>query len=207
MDNSIFKSLTCGVTFKKQNLKRKQVKPGFQAEAKEEIKEVKIESDSEDEVHSFSKKPAAKKSKKMTPEYLYQKQLEDTSKIRKQHQINVKGSVATIKPIESFSELFQRFEIDEKLKENIKNFKYSTPTPVQMQILPIFLEKKALKVVAPTGSGNNLQTLICVVLESTESFILHYQEKPLRLLFLLCRIYWMKESHRQTTKIRFKQSS
>lgn len=151
MDNSIFKSLTCGVTFKKQNFKRKLVKPSLKEET---IETLKIESDSEDEVHSFSKKPAAKKLKKMTPEYLHQKQLEDTSKIRKQHQINVKGSVSTVKPIESFSELFQRYEIDDKLKENIKNFKYTAPTAVQMQILPLFLEKKALKVVAPTGSGN-----------------------------------------------------
>lgn len=150
MENSIFKSLTCGVTFKRQNIKRKSMKPIL----KQEIGEIKIESDSEDEVHSFSKKPVAKKPKKMTEEYLHQKQLEDTSKIRKQHQISVKGSVTTVKPIESFSELFQRYEIDEKLKENISNFKYTTPTPVQMQILPLFLEKKALKVVAPTGSGN-----------------------------------------------------
>lgn len=142
MDNSIFKSLTCGVKFKKQNQKRIQPK-------REKIEEFKI--DSEDEIIAIE--APAKKRKKLSHEYLRQKQLEDTSKIRKQHNINVKGSVEKIKPVETFDELFKRYAIDHKLLENINSFKYVEPTPVQMQILPLFLEEKALKVVAPTGSG------------------------------------------------------
>lgn len=143
MDNSIFKSLTCGVTFKKQNFKRELPKT-----VKSE--EIKIESDSEGEIVV---KPPQKKRKKLSEEYLRQKQIEDTNKLRKQHHINVKGSVEKVKPIESFAELFHRYPINQQLAQNIKSFKYSKPTPVQMQVLPLFLEEKAVKVVAPTGSG------------------------------------------------------
>ena len=143
MESSIFKSLTCGVKFKRQSLKRAPTK-------KEKIKEIKIDSDLDESV--APEKPE-KKRKKLSQGYLHQKQLEDTNRIRKQHSINVKGSVEKVKPIESFDELFQRYPLHQQLSENVKGFKYTEPTPVQMQILPLFLEQKALKVVAPTGSG------------------------------------------------------
>lgn len=145
MDNSIFKSLTCGVRFKKQTLKRNPPKV-------EKLEEIKIESGSEDDDEIVIEAPA-KKRKKVSAAHLHQKQLEETNKIRKLHQINVKGAVETIKPIESFEELFERYQLHPQLVENIKDFKYSKPTAVQMQVLPLFLEQKPLKVVAPTGSG------------------------------------------------------
>lgn len=147
LDNSIFKSLTCGVKFKKPKHKCEPMK-------KEKIEEIKI--DSEDDEEFMAVTAPAKKRKKLSKEFLNQKHLEDTNRIRKQHSINVKGSVEKIKPIESFDELFQRYALNQQLADNIKSFKYTEPTPVQMQILPIFLEKKALKVVAPTGSGKFL---------------------------------------------------
>jgi superfamily II DNA/RNA helicase len=143
MDNSIFKSLTRGVKFSKPKTKREAPK----IVVKEEIK---IESDSEEE---FAKLAPPKKKKKLSEAYLKHKELETTNKIRKQHNINVKGLVEKVKPIESFEELFRRYPLDAKLMENIRSYSYPQPTAVQMQVLPLFLEKKALKVVAPTGSG------------------------------------------------------
>lgn len=142
MDNSIFKSLTCGVKFKKQTLKRNPPKIAKIEVFKSEDSDVEIKSES-----------PAKKRKKLSQEYLRQKQLEDTNKLRKEHNINVKGAVEKIKPIETFDELFDRYPLKQQLVENIKEFKYTKPTAVQMQVLPLLLEKTALKVVAPTGSG------------------------------------------------------
>lgn len=147
MDNSIFKSLTRGVKFTKPKVKRA-------APMVVKKEEIKIESDSEED---FMKLAPPKKKKKLSEAYLKQKELEATNKIRKQNNINVKGSVEKVKPIESFDELFERFPLNQKLVENIRNFKYPQPTAVQMQVLPLFLEKKALKVVAPTGSGKILK--------------------------------------------------
>lgn len=140
MENSIFKSLTCGVTFKKP--KAKLEAPTFVK------KDEKIDFD--DEV--FVNQPP-KKRKKLTEAFLRQKEIEDTTKLRKQHHINVKGSVEKIKPVQTFFELFERYPMNQKLIDNIMSFKYSQPTAVQMQVLPIFLEGKAVKCVAPTGSG------------------------------------------------------
>lgn len=146
MDNSMFRSLTCGVKFNKKNLKRN---PPI---AKTKVEEIKIESDGEEQ----SREAPVTKRKKLSEAYLHSKNLEDTNKIRKQHQINVKGPVS-VKPIESFAELFKRYPLHPKVVENITNFKYENPTPVQMQVLPLMLEKKAVKVTAKTGSGMSLR--------------------------------------------------
>jgi hypothetical protein len=149
MDNSIFKSLTRGIKFSKPKAKKEAPKPVVK-------EEIKIESDSDEE---FTKLAPPKKKKKLSDAYLKHKELETTNKIRKQHNINVKGLVEKVKPIETFAELFQRYpNIDQKLKENIESYNYLKPTAVQMQVLPLFLEKKALKVVAPTGSGKFLNS-------------------------------------------------
>lgn len=142
MDNSIFRSLTCGVTFKKQNVKSRPPKVEIIKSESESDQDVKIES-------------PPKKKKKLSEEYLRTKKLEEINKICKQHSIIVKGVVDKIKPIETFDELFQRYPLHQQLVENIRNFKYSEPTAVQMQVLPLFLEQKALKVTAPTGSGED----------------------------------------------------
>lgn len=138
----MFKSLTCGVKFNKKNLKRNP------AIAKTKVEEIKIESDGEEQ----SREPPVSKRKKLSEAYLLSKNQEDTNKIRKQHQINVKGPVS-VKPVESFAELFKRYPLHPKVVENIRSFKYETPTPVQMQVLPLMLEKIAVKVTAKTGSG------------------------------------------------------
>ncbi|CRK95115.1 CLUMA_CG008593, isoform A [Clunio marinus] len=145
MDNSIFKSLTLGVTFKKRKLDKDPVK------AKIEV----FKEDSDPEIVDSSTS-IKKKRKKLSEEYLRCKNLEETNKLCKKHHINVKGCVEKVKPVESFQELFDRFPLNLQLVDNIKNFKYETPTPVQMQVLPLFLEGKSLKVVAPTGSGKTL---------------------------------------------------
>ena len=140
MENSIFKSLTRGVKFIKPKVKRETAK------LKEEVK---IE-DSDEEILEIS---PPKKKKKLSEAYLKMKESEASNKIRKQHRINVKGLIEKVKPVESFAELFNRYSINDTLKRNILNHNYSQPTAVQMQVLPVFLEKKSLKVVAPTGSG------------------------------------------------------
>lgn len=125
--------------FKKQQLKREQP----QIEKFEDV-------ESDDVIQT-----PEKKRKKRSPEYLQQKQIEETNKLRKKFKINVKGAVENVKPVETFKELFQRYRLYKQLVENIKSFNYRLPTPVQMQVLPLLLEQKAVKVVAPTGSGKS----------------------------------------------------
>ena len=132
----IFKSLTVGVKFDKKKIKRDLPK-----EIKEEENEVEIQ-------HSV-------KRKKLSSEYLKQKEQERINKIRKDNKINVKGDKEKERPLESFDELFSRFEIDETLKKNILSLNYKKPSAVQMQVVPLMLRKKQVKVCAQTGSGKN----------------------------------------------------
>ena len=44
------------------------------------------------------------------------------------------------KPVENFDELFDRYQIGKDLCENLKNCKYETPTPIQMQAMPLIFE-------------------------------------------------------------------
>ncbi|KAG5670267.1 hypothetical protein PVAND_000544 [Polypedilum vanderplanki] len=150
-----FKSLTVGVNFDRAKLKRQLPK-----EVKCETIEIKDENE----------KPL--KRKKYSEAYIKQKYQEKTNKLRKEYHINVKGPLEKEKPIESFNELFQNFKINEQLKQNILSLNYSKPTPVQMQVIPLFLKKTELKVSASTGSGKTfafLMPLIQNLLDEKES--------------------------------------
>lgn len=133
-----FKSLTFGVKFSKPLTKRSV--PAVQMEIKKEVEEDLI--------------PI--KRKKVSEEYKKCSENEVINKLRKQHCIKVKGIDEKEKPIESFDELFRRFEIHEQLIKNLVSLNYQQPTPVQMQCLPLFLKQMELKVTAPTGSGKSL---------------------------------------------------
>lgn len=129
----IFKTLTVGVSFDKNKIKRKP------------LKEVK-KSEPEDEI---AYEPETKKKS-------VECQNEKINSIRKQHHINVKGESQKEKPIESFAELFTKFSIDETLKANLAKFNYEKLTPVQMQVIPLILKKHQVKACAPTGSGKSV---------------------------------------------------
>ena len=133
----IFKSLTLGVKFTKNKIKRELPK-----EIKEEESDVEIQ-----EIN-----PKVKR-KKLSAEYIKQKENERVNKIRKETHINVKGDSEKETPIESFDELFSRFTIDETLKRNLLSLNYKKPSVVQMQVIPLMLRKKQVKVCAQTGSG------------------------------------------------------
>jgi superfamily II RNA helicase len=132
---NVFKSLTVGVKFNTKNIKSK-----LTVEIKKEP------SDEENEA-------PVKKQRKLSAEYLKHKDNEIVNSIRKENSINVKGDSDKEKPIESFDELFSRFSTDETLKKNVNSLKYNKLTPVQMQVLPLILKKRQVKVCAPTGSG------------------------------------------------------
>ncbi|CAG9797661.1 unnamed protein product [Chironomus riparius] len=143
----IFKSLTLGVKFTKNKSKRELPKEIKQEESDVEIQEIN---------------PKVKR-KKLSAEYVKQKENERVNKIRKENHINVKGDNEKETPIESFDELFSRFTIDETLKSNLLSLNYKKPSVVQMQVVPLMLRKKQVKVCAQTGSGKTLAFIIPLI--------------------------------------------
>lgn len=158
-DNSMFKSLTCGVVFDKSKLKRKpvEVKKAENCQTKLNSVNVDVPKTSGDE------KEPPKKKKKLSEAYIKSKRAEGINKLRKNLNINVKGCHDQVKPVETFEELFASFSLHPKLVENIKSYNFSEPTPVQMQVLPILLQEKSAKVVAPTGSGKTISFAVPII--------------------------------------------
>src|SRR5271169_3679156 len=82
----------------------------------------------------------------------------DPKQMRKKHRIGVTGTNPPA-PISSFEEL-SKFDAPEYLMSNIEELQFNMPTPIQMQSIPIILEKRDLLACAPTGSGKTLAYLI-----------------------------------------------
>lgn len=71
----------------------------------------------------------------------------------------VKEEATVFVPKHTFSD----FNISEKLKANIVNKKYVTPTPIQDQAIPIILEGKDFLGIANTGTGKTASFLIPLI--------------------------------------------
>lgn len=69
--------------------------------------------------------------------------------MRKAYKIKVKGGDVPT-PISSFSELGDNMRA--YLLRNIEEAGYTTPTPIQMQSIPILLAGRELMAIAPTGT-------------------------------------------------------
>lgn len=86
----------------------------------------------------------------------------DVTAMRKRFRIGVTGDNVAA-PILDFQSL-AKLNAPEYLLTNIKAFNYETPTPIQMQSIPIILAKRDLLACAPTGSGKTLAYLIPLVM-------------------------------------------
>ncbi len=73
----------------------------------------------------------------------------------------VEEQVAT--PVYTPKHMFTDFLIDEKLKTNINNKGYATPTPIQDQVIPLLLEGKDVIATANTGTGKTAAFLIPLI--------------------------------------------
>jgi ATP-dependent RNA helicase DDX52/ROK1 len=87
----------------------------------------------------------------------------DPKQLRKRYRIGVTGTNPPA-PISLFEEL-SKFDAPDYLMSNIEELKFNTPTPIQMQSIPIILKKRDLLACAPTGSGKTLAYLIPLLIQ------------------------------------------
>ncbi|RWS25456.1 hypothetical protein B4U80_03679 [Leptotrombidium deliense] len=87
-------------------------------------------------------------------------------RLRKERKIYVKGEDIS-KPVESFQEL-QQLTSCEIVFQNINKLGFKEPTPVQMQTIPLLLDRRELICCAPTGSGKTLSFLLPLILDLKE---------------------------------------
>jgi ATP-dependent RNA helicase DDX52/ROK1 len=63
-------------------------------------------------------------------------------------------------PMNSWSELEERYGVEKRLRQNLSSFGWATPTAVQKGAMPVLLEDRDVLVGAPTGSGKTLTFLL-----------------------------------------------
>ncbi|XP_034745309.1 probable ATP-dependent RNA helicase DDX52 [Etheostoma cragini] len=80
---------------------------------------------------------------------------EKVNRIRSQHRINVHGCDVP-NPVCSFEELQSEYRLNPRVLQNLKDAGLNSPTPVQMQAIPLMMHGRELLACAPTGSGKTL---------------------------------------------------
>uniref|UniRef100_A0A8C2ABM2 Probable ATP-dependent RNA helicase DDX52 n=1 Tax=Cyprinus carpio TaxID=7962 RepID=A0A8C2ABM2_CYPCA len=145
--------------------KRKWTEPVKTARKKKKGAKIKTE-DAEPEksegegiqwMSSQEKVKDPKKESKDTPSLKRLKQLhqEKVNRIRHQNRINVHGTDIP-DPISTFEELQKEYDLDPRIVQNIKAAGFQTPTPIQMQAIPLMMLKREILASAPTGSGKTM---------------------------------------------------
>ncbi|KAK2828641.1 hypothetical protein Q5P01_019675 [Channa striata] len=80
---------------------------------------------------------------------------EKMNRFRSQHRINVHGSDVP-DPVSTFEELRSEYRLNPRVLQNLSEAGLSSPTPIQMQAIPLMLHGRELLACAPTGSGKTL---------------------------------------------------
>ncbi|XP_045896236.1 probable ATP-dependent RNA helicase DDX52 isoform X2 [Micropterus dolomieu] len=80
---------------------------------------------------------------------------EKVNRIRSQHRINVHGCDVP-DPVCTFEELQSEYRLNQRVIQNLKDAGLNSPTPVQMQAIPLMMHGRELLACAPTGSGKTL---------------------------------------------------
>uniref|UniRef100_I3M0N3 ATP-dependent RNA helicase n=1 Tax=Ictidomys tridecemlineatus TaxID=43179 RepID=I3M0N3_ICTTR len=83
---------------------------------------------------------------------------------RNKHKIHIQGTDLP-DPITTFQQLEQEYKINSRLLQNILDAGFQTPTPIQMQAIPVMLHGRELLASAPTGSGKTLAFSIPILMQ------------------------------------------
>lgn len=76
---------------------------------------------------------------------------------------NARTAVRVAEPLETFAAMQQRYELSDQLIANLLECGYHTPTPIQMQAIPMMCGGQSLLACAPTGSGKTATFLVPLV--------------------------------------------
>lgn len=119
----------------------------------------------------------AKKRKVKTKAQLMQIEHEELNRLRNKHKIKVsakgkKNPIGAVPELmESFHQIHRHYQLNGNLMNNLTICGYEEPTAIQMQGIPIMLEKSknySLMACAPTGSGKTVTFLLPVIRDILE---------------------------------------
>ncbi|KAI8620321.1 P-loop containing nucleoside triphosphate hydrolase protein [Chytriomyces sp. MP71] len=87
---------------------------------------------------------------------------QEAEAFRKTHRIRVQGTDVPF-PFTTYASLCNRYHFPGFLRKNLNSQKYTTPTPIQMQSIPVMLHEREIIACAPTGSGKTLAFLVPIL--------------------------------------------
>ena len=179
--SSIFRQLTSGIKFDKKKYRQEAEKFGLvkkSSETEENSEKFNLDDDfvpdsnlptpnDSDEENQDLKllgdiKFNSKKVKKVkTKEDLLRLHHEKINRFRKINHIHIKGSDIS-DPVDSWDKFRQNYGVTDDLLDILKS-QFPSPTPVQMQTIPLMLERRETLVCAPTGSGKTISYLLPLI--------------------------------------------
>ncbi|XP_016956291.1 probable ATP-dependent RNA helicase DDX52 [Drosophila biarmipes] len=174
-EHDIFKLITAGVRFAKKPKKPAPAKPQPQPDVFKREEPVKSDKSDEDDQETTEfrllaggsgSQPKRKKPKggkaPSAKDLELQKAADEANETRKQYGISVLGKKVP-PPVGSFEALTKEFKLLPRLQQNLLGRNFDQPTPIQMQALPVLLQRRALMACAPTGSGKTLAFLTPII--------------------------------------------
>ncbi|KAG1943556.1 probable ATP-dependent RNA helicase DDX52 isoform X1 [Pimephales promelas] len=128
--------------------------------AKRKSEDTEPEKREEEGIQWMSSQDTVKDPKKESKDTLSLKRLkqlhqEKVNRVRNQNRINVHGTDIP-DPVSTFEELQKEYDLDPRVIQNIKTAGFQTPTPIQMQAIPLMMHKREILACAPTGSGKTM---------------------------------------------------
>ena len=134
------------------------------AEIKEKMRKEKLKTGSDDDEAEITvigniKTAQKKKNKRKTKSKVREAYQEKLNQFRNSQNIHVSGTDIP-EPFNTWSTLSSQHGVSDKL---LSCLQFPTPTPVQMQAIPVLLQGRELLACAPTGSGKTAAFLIPII--------------------------------------------
>uniref|UniRef100_A0A8C5M2N9 Probable ATP-dependent RNA helicase DDX52 n=1 Tax=Leptobrachium leishanense TaxID=445787 RepID=A0A8C5M2N9_9ANUR len=137
----------------------------------------------------------AQKPKKQTAEKQEQQRIEKVKHFRNVNKIYVHGTDIP-EPVATFDQLQEEYNIDPRLMQNVKDAGFQTPTPIQMQAIPLILHGREILACAPTGSGKTMAFSIPML-----AHLKYPKNKGFRALIISPTRELASQTHRELVKL------
>ncbi|ELT94682.1 hypothetical protein CAPTEDRAFT_187719 [Capitella teleta] len=108
------------------------------------------------------RKKRKKASKLKVVELQKLKHEEEINAYKKKHRIHAIGADVP-DPVVTFHQLNGDYGLNQTIIDNMKGCGLETPTPIQMQAIPVMMERREILACAPTGSGKTAAFLLPVL--------------------------------------------
>ncbi|KAL7844573.1 hypothetical protein SRHO_G00231120 [Serrasalmus rhombeus] len=142
-----------------------------------------------------AKGPKTKAKDQLSLKRLKQLHSEKVNQIRHSNRINVHGTDIP-DPLSTFEELQKEYGLDPRIIQNIKAAGFQTPTPIQMQAIPLMMHRREILACAPTGSGKTMAFCLPLLAHLRQPF-----NKGFRALIVAPTRELASQTHREMLKL------